>query len=135
MMKRHVLLMLVMVVANWGCAPQTPSNLTANLPAKVEFGKPIDMAKYDQVIEKKTTEAETIALLGTPDRVMEMPDGIKALMYSDIKMQLDANPLTASSVRGVSSDTIVMFIVKGGKVVKKTKSVGSHPVSIDLKQR
>jgi hypothetical protein len=56
-------------------------------------------------------------------------------MYSDIKMQLDANPLTASSVRGVSSDTIVMFIVKGGKVVKKTKSVGSHPVSIDLKQR
>jgi hypothetical protein len=125
MMKRHIFIMVMLALVNWGCASSTVSHH----PAKTEFGQPIDITKYDQIVEGKTTESQVVALLGDPSRIMERPDS-KILQYSYFQTQYSGSFATPTGTKGVSSHAMVMFKINNGIVVKKFKMVGSQPMQI-----
>ena len=124
-MKRHIFIMVMLALFNWGCASSTVSHH----PAKTEFGNPIDITKYDQIVEGKTTESQVVALLGDPSRIMERPDG-KILQYSHFQTQHSGSLASPTGTKGVSSHTMVMFKINNGVVVKKSKMVGSQPMQM-----
>ena len=124
-MKRHVIIAIILALVNWGCAPSTVSYR----PAKTEFGKPIDITKYDQVVEGKTTESQVMALFGDPSRIMDRPDG-KILQYFHFQTQHSGSFASPSGTKGVSSHTMLMFKINNGVVVKKARMVGSQPMEI-----
>jgi outer membrane protein assembly factor BamE (lipoprotein component of BamABCDE complex) len=125
MMKRHIITMVVLALVTWGCAPST----ITRQPAKTEIGIPIDITKYDQIIEGKTTEPQVIALFGTPSRTMDKPDG-KVLQYVHFETQHSGNLASTAGTTGASSHTMVMFKISKGVVVKKAKMVGSQPIQM-----
>jgi outer membrane protein assembly factor BamE (lipoprotein component of BamABCDE complex) len=124
-MKRHIFIMIMLALINWGCASSTVSYQ----PAKTEFGKPIDIVKYDQIVEGKTTESQIIALLGDPSRIMDRPDG-KIYQYIHFQTQHSGSFASPSGTKGLSSHTMLMFKIKNGVVVKKARMVGSQPIEI-----
>jgi hypothetical protein len=125
MMKRHIFIMVMLALVNWGCA----SSAVSHQPAKTEFGKPIDITKYDQIIEGKTTESKVVALFGDPSRIMERPDG-KILQYFHFQTQHSGSFASPTGTQGASSQTMVMFKINNGVVVKKAKMVGSQPMQM-----
>lgn len=124
-MKRHIIIMLMLAFVNLGCASSTISHH----PAKTEFGSPIDITKYDQIVEGKTTESQIVALLGDPSRIMERPDA-KILQYSHFQTQHSGSLANHTGTKGVSSHIMVMFKINNGVVVKKFKMVGSQPMQM-----
>jgi hypothetical protein len=125
LMKKHIFIMIMLAFVNWGCASYTVSHH----PAKTEFGKPIDITKYDQIFEGKTTESEIICLFGDPSRIMERTDG-KILIYSHFQTHHYGSLASAAGAKGVTSSSMVMFKINNGVVVKKSKMVGSQPMEI-----
>ncbi|MHB8067174.1 MAG: hypothetical protein ACYDIC_04635 [Desulfobaccales bacterium] len=124
-MKRHIIIMIMLASVNWGCAPSTVSYQ----PAKTEFGRPIDITKYDQVIEGKTSESQVIAMFGDPSRIMDRPDG-RILQYFHFQTQHSGNFSSPSGTQGVSSHTMLMFKINNGMVVKKARMIGSQPMQM-----
>jgi hypothetical protein len=125
MMERYIFIMVMLASVNLGCA----SSIVSHHPAKTEFGKPIDITQYDQIVEGKTTESQVVALLGDPSRIMERPDG-KILQYSHFLTQHSGSLASPTGTKGISSHTMVMFKINNGVVVKKSKMVGSQPMQM-----
>jgi hypothetical protein len=125
MKKQITFIIMVMLTAIWGCVSYTATHY----PAKTEFGKPIDIAKYEQVVEGKTTESDVIELLGEPTRVMER-SGSKVLQYSHFQTQTYGSIGSPAGLTGASSHSMLMFNVINGVVIKKAKIAGSQPVEM-----
>jgi hypothetical protein len=126
MTKQIIFIIIAMSVAIWGCVSYTATQY----PAKTEFGKPIDIATYDQVVEGKTTESDLITLLGEPTRVMERT-GSKVLQYFHFQTQTYGSMVSPAGMTGASSHSMLMFKIINGVVVKKAKIAGSQPVEMN----
>ena len=90
-MNRHIIFMIMLFLINWGCA----SSQVSYQPVKTEYGKKIDIAKYDKIVEGKTTESQVIAFLGEPSRIMEKSDG-KILQYMHFQTQYSGSLASSS---------------------------------------
>lgn len=126
-MHRHrIIAVVVILCAVFGCVSHT----VTHYPAKTEFGRPIDIAKYDQVVEGKTTESGLIALFGEPQKVIERSGGKKVLQYYHYQTQMYGSMASPAGTTGTSSHSMLMFGIANGVVVKKAKMVGGQPVGI-----
>lgn len=108
----------------------TLSSLLSCAPTLVhqyETGKPIDAVKVDQIIENKTTEAEAVALLGTPQTVQHRPDGSKVLMYQHYLLHMSGP--SAVNLQGGTSHDMLFLGIRDGIVKKKWQSSSSTPAS------
>jgi hypothetical protein len=125
-MRKYVAIFSILIM--WitiGCITHT----VTTQPAKSEFGTPIDISKYDQVIEGKSTESNLIALFGQPTNVTER-SGIKVYQYYHHQTQTYGSIASPSGSTGSFSQTMVMFKIINGVVVKKAKMVGSQPIDM-----
>ena len=94
-----------------------------------EMGRPLGLGQVDQIVEGKTTEAEAVALLGQPQRVMERPDGSKIIVYSHHLTQIYGQPGLSNTKGGVSSETLMLGI-RNGIVMKKWQSSTNLPTTM-----
>jgi hypothetical protein len=119
-----------------------------NAPTYKEIGAPLDLGKYNRVIEGQTTEKEILTQFGDPSETMEIPDG-KILIYSHMKVKFDkenqfaasgivfdVDPFTLAPSTGVASGSAMMFRIRKGIVVfKKTTTGGPRPVEIHYQRK
>ncbi len=125
-MRRYVAIFIIStLLVTIGCITHT----VTTQPSKTEFGTPIDISKYDQVIEGKTTESNLIALFGQPTNITER-SGVKIYQYFHHQTQTYGSLASPSGSTGSYSQTMVMFKIINGIVVKKAKMVGTHPIDM-----
>jgi hypothetical protein len=91
-----------------------------------ETGTKIDSDKVGQVIEGKTTEAEAVALLGTPQMVQERPDGSKVLVYMHYQTKIFGRP-SISDTKGSTSSSTLFLGIRDGVVKKKWQQASNIP--------
>jgi hypothetical protein len=101
------------------CASPEP-----RLPATIfnsESGQKIDPIKVGQIVDRKTTEKEVVALLGTPQTVQNRPDGSKVLIYSYHQTKIYGQPSLADT-KGGSIHEMLLLGIRNGVVMKKWQS-------------
>ncbi|WP_419307278.1 outer membrane protein assembly factor BamE domain-containing protein [Chromohalobacter israelensis] len=77
------------------------------------YGKKIDANTIKQIEKGKTTEAQIVAMLGSPMSVGVTPDGEKILMYMYTKSQAKAStfiPVVGAFVGGADTKTQTLQI-------------------------
>jgi hypothetical protein len=119
------LIILVSVCLIAGCIPSTVSTY----PAKTEVGRPIDVGKYNQVIEGKTTEADLLSFMGEPSSIIERGNA-KVMQYTHMITQTTGSVASSTGVTGFSDFTMMMFKIQYGVVVKKARMVRRQPIGI-----
>lgn len=100
---------------------------------QTEMGQRLDPAKLSQIMEGQTTEAEAIALLGSPQHSFTRPDGSKILMYSHHLTQIYGRPGLNDAKGGTSRETLFLGI-RDGIVKKKWQSSSNMPMRMTTGQ-